>query len=355
MQNTALIIIDVDFSLKSMSGGHIVAAIDLSKGTERVGDPFLTEEDLQQFAAGNANHGSTILTKLRQAMPDAPFVLVRIGDDDGHLIRTRWQNGEIASPGWTEGYLRAIEICRQRGYASVANASFGGYFHAMDGTGWEAHQLGKVTGQGKAGHIFVAASGDGEGKAEHASWTLGAEPEVWVDVWQSEPVHFNLWATGDTDWLIEVYRDGNHIDTIDSPDIVPNLWNGKQQVNFTVGGDGTRTTFKVVRTGSGGNTRFDCWVVAGEGRFLNHVDAELVAEPAVFAQVIAVGLVDKQYSPHQQEAHAKPDLLLHGQGPVSFRVPEVVVACARILENQPDMDVTAVLAQLRTDCRGKVW
>jgi hypothetical protein len=80
-----------------------------------------------------------------------------------------------------------------------------------------------------------------------------------------------------------------------------------------------------------------------------------VTEPAVLPLVIAVGLLDKQYSPHQQEAQAKPDLLLHGQGPVSFRVPEVVVACARLLENQPGMDVTAVLAQLRTQLGGKVW
>ena len=355
MQKTALIIIDVDFSLESMLDAKVMAVLDVANRSERIGSPYLDEEGLRQFAGGTANHGSAILTKLRRLLPDAPYVLIRIAGDDQRILRTQWHDGTIAAPGWTEMYLRAVAICQERGYSTVANASFGGFIHAMDGTGWEAHQLAKVTGPGKPGHVFVAASGNGEGEAEHASWTLAGNSDVWVHVHQPQPVHFNLWARGSAGWLLEVRRDGKLVQVINGADIPPNLWNGHQQVNFFVGDDADNTSFKVVRTESGARTHFDCWVLSGEGRFLNHIDAELVVEPAVFPHVIAVGLFDKQYSPGQKQPGTKPDLLLNGEDMVSFRVPEVVAAAAEVLENHPDMDVNAVLGELITRFGGKVW
>ncbi|HMO23098.1 MAG TPA: hypothetical protein PKC98_19220, partial [Candidatus Melainabacteria bacterium] len=83
-----------------------------------------------------------------------PVVLVRAYTNEIRLRRTRFQDGKVVSPGWTAAYSWAVELCRERGYNTVTNCSFGGYTHAMDGSGWEAPSLRQWTGPGKPGHII---------------------------------------------------------------------------------------------------------------------------------------------------------------------------------------------------------
>jgi hypothetical protein len=92
--------------------------------------------------------------------------------------------------------------------------------------------------------------------------------------------------------------------------------------------------------------RFDVWVNGGAS-FLDHVDATLVAEPAVFPHVIAAGLRSGSYAPDQMQPGSKPDVLVPGAGPISFRLPEVTAAVARLLmESEAGLDVEQVRALL---------
>jgi hypothetical protein len=179
MKKLCVIVIDSGFSRESMSGLNILAARDLARGTTVMGTPRLNEEQLDSFACDPLNHGSIVLQRLRQQLQEklsaqplaaagVAFILLRVFGADNSCIRTCWENGKVVSDGWTEAYLWAVELCESSGYASVANCSFGGFVHAVDGTGWEAHQLARVTGPGKSGHVVVAAAGHGDGRAIHA-------------------------------------------------------------------------------------------------------------------------------------------------------------------------------------------
>ena len=80
--------------------------------------------------------------------------------------------------------------------------------------------------------------------------------------------------------------------------------------------------------------------------FLDHVDETTIAEPAVFPEVIAAGLQSGSYAPNQADASAKPEILLPGEGPISFRLPSLTAMVARWLSLDPGLDVAAVKARL---------
>jgi len=69
-------------------------------------------------------------------------------------------------------------------------------------------------------------------------------------------------------------------------------------------------------------------------------------EPAALPSVIAVGLKAGNYSSAQRLPGHKPDVLIDGGGPISFRLPEVVGKVRRILEDNPNLDALQVKALL---------
>lgn len=379
----AVIVIDTGFSLASIAKArHILATVDVSTGRSAAGEPFLDinrEEDrklLEDFAGDPLNHGSLVLEALVAEAPELPVVLVRAYSDDVRLIRTGWSDGKISRPGWTEAYLAVVDFCKKRGYSTVTNCSFGGYTHAMDGTGWEAHCLRQVTGAGKPGHIVIAGAGAGTRRALHASWRT--EPAAYTDVraWQRQSTTYNFWcgAAGSepesSDWSLEVSLNGQEVAQYSSQHITANIWNQRKQLTFTVEGEGL-VVFRVCRfscdatdngvedgaIGSGDTRgfsapstdvhRFDMWINhQDDAEFLDHVDETTIAEPAVFPEVIAAGLQSGSYAPNQADASAKPEILLPGEGPISFRLPSLVAMVARWLSLDPGLDVAAVKARL---------
>jgi hypothetical protein len=169
---------------------------------------------------------------------------------------------------------------------------------------------------------------------------------VTVDANQSGETRYNFWcdATGCGDWRLSVRLDGNLIHEFTADNTPENFWNGRRQSTFTVRGAG-RVQLSLSRNGLGTlqPARFDCWVTSDSAcSFVNHVDAMLVAEPAVFPHVIAVGLRKNSYSPWQADAGQKPDVLLDGTGAISFRTPSVTVLAAQLLSNDPSLDADAV-------------
>ena len=364
---TALIVIDSGFSADSLSRAQKVLGVyDLPSGRKYAANsPFTGSEAADAFAGDALNHGSIVLTRLMELSPASPVVLIRAFGDDG-LIGTSWhgfdsahRGGQIKSPGWTEAYLWAVEHCNRLGLNSVANCSFGGYSHAMDGTGWNSFQLAKVTGSGKPGHIVVAAAGAGDGRAVHAVWHSLACQTVEVKAYQKDSASYNFWAgklpdddncrTGRSVWLLIAYKDGQQVFAAHSDSVPPNLWNNRQQQTFTIEGPGL-VTLKLVRfddsVACGDQScaqRFDCWVSGGGAAFLDHVDPDTVNEPAVFPQVISVGLRGGSYHRLQELPGYQPDVLLAGLGPISFRLPEVVAATAAILsQSSQPLDVDGV-------------
>jgi hypothetical protein len=389
---SAAIIIDTGFSFESLQSArnNILAVMDARTGSVITGFPFISWEHnaevFNSFAGDPFNHGSMVLGALMKQIPDLPVILIRAFDETGRLIRTTFQDGKIVKPGWTEAYLTAVHICRVLGIASVANLSFGGYVHSVDGSGWEAHCLASVTGPGKPGHIVVAGAGSGNGHPVHSSWRT--EPGAMTEVCavQESTTTYNFWCAADSnshqanDWLLEVFVDGKKLGEEFSGGLIPNLWNNRKQVTFGVEGSGTvtiRTTrFWKADTRYGDllglnallshsmterpfhcavpstlsiqrrvdNLRFDCWInQTGSGaKFLDHEDPMSIAEPAIFPHVIAVGLTSGLYSPDQADANAKPDLLIEGDGPISFRLPEVTAAIAKALAQDSSLDVVQV-------------
>lgn len=357
----AVIVIDSGFDQSSIAAvaSRVMAICDLSKSeaTFATGSPVAADV-LSDFAGDPLNHGSVVLSKLAALLPDTPFILIRAFADDNRLARTVWSHdGKISAPGWTEAYRWAVQHCRALGLASVANCSFGGCVHAMDGTGWEAFQLGHEVGSGKAGHIVVAAAGPGDGRSSHASWLNLLREAVSVNVHQRQDTQYNFWeslptanACASGGWNLEVHRNGEFVFSLSSQNVSPNLWNGRRQQTFLVGGAGL-VSLTLTRlpgdTACGDCTcaqRFDCWVTSdGSASFLDHVDPVLVAEPAVFEQVIAVGLRTGSYGPNQAQSGVKPDVLLPGGGPISFRAPELTAAIAMLLRNgHDDLDVDGI-------------
>ncbi len=401
-ERSAVIIVDTGYSLESLqSAGSILAILDVKTGSVISGFPFLTWEHnaavLEAFAGDPLNHGSMVLSALTSQAPDLPVILVKAYDDQHRLIRTKFHNGKIVRPGWTEAYLTAVHICRALGLASVANFSFGGYTHAADGTGWESYCLSTVTGPGKSGHVIVAGAGTGTGDAIHSSWRTETGTSTEVNAYQASSATYNFWCAADAaspqfnDWLFEVFLDGEKIAEEFGANLIPNLWNSKKQITVTVEGAGNvrlRTTrfhsSKCKRpnmlqlsgnilghdTSSGGSPllnyhcakkphlslvkssidmyRFDCWIhqAQSNAKFLDHQDGMLVAEPAIFPHTLSVGLSKGYYSPDQNERGSKPDLLIEGDGPISFRLPEVAAQIAYMLAEDHTLDSEAVRIQL---------
>ncbi|MCA9803035.1 MAG: hypothetical protein KC777_13785 [Cyanobacteria bacterium HKST-UBA02] len=354
--NCAVIIIDTGFSREAIGlVRNLVAVADLTTGMTRQGDPYIALDDdaLPLFAADPLNHGSLVLKALMAINADLPVVLIRAYSDEVKLIRTGWRDGQIASPGWTEAYLWAVDLLNKRGLASVTNCSFGGYTHAMDGTGWEAFSLGKVSGSGLPGHIVVAGAGAGDGRALRASLAVGTGSSEQVLCRQMESTTYNFWcrAPADSDagrsWSLQVYLEGQQVFSQQAGEVPGNVWNGRQQSTFTIYGAG-QVVFQVSRESGGPEpTWFDCYINhQDQAVFLDHVNSSTIAEPAVFPGVIAVGLQKGSYCPGQTVPGAKPDVLLPGDGPVSFRLPEVTAAVAAWLCEEPGLDVDAVRARL---------
>ncbi|MBX3151904.1 hypothetical protein KF728_17230 [Candidatus Obscuribacterales bacterium] len=366
---TAVIIIDTGFSRSSLqAAGKIIAALDVdtcrvATGTED--SPYLTMErnadELGIVARDDLNHGSLVLQSLLGVNPDLPVVLVRAYNQNVRLVRTVFAHGRQVKPGWTEAYRTAVAICRERGLASVANLSFGGYTHAMDGTGWESHSLAQETGAGKPGHIVLAGAAAGSGAAIHASWSTHPGETTELRAVQGGPTMYNLWCAADaaapesSDWAMEVFLNGHLISREMSDHLAPNLWNNRKQVSINVPGAG-QVLFRVSRFFKDGsdfggvhsNYRFDGWVVQSEADavFLDHKDVMSIAEPAIFPHVIAVGLKSGEYAENQNEPGAKPEVLIDGAGPISFRLPEVAAQVAQMLNEDPALDVVAVRDKL---------
>lgn len=387
-QRTAAIIIDTGFSEESMkTAKNILAILDVRTGSVISGFPYLSweynKDALTSFAGDPYNHGSSVLSALMQQSPELPVILVR-AFNDGKFIRTTFVDGQIVKPGWTEAYKTAVAICKNLGISSVANLSFGGYTHAADGSGWESFCLGSATGPGKPGHIVVAGAGAGGGDPIHSSWRTEPGQNTEVTAYQHDTTTYNFWCSAEADshqfndWLLEVFLDGNKLGEEFGGDLIPNFWNNRKQVTFQVDGPGTvtiRTTrfwgadrrFKGLQVAhnSAQNQdqfhcakprpinlhrrdplRFDCWINQATAHFADHHDAMTIAEPAIFPHVIAVGLNQGKYSADQFERGAKPDLLIDGDGPVSFRLPEVVAEIARYLDEDPSLDMVAVRNRL---------
>jgi hypothetical protein len=92
---------------------------------------------------------------------------------------------------------------------------------------------------------------------------------------------------------------------------------------------------------------FQSWSQDSEhAYFLSHVDPLLVVEPAVFPDVIAVGLQHGTYNPRQAEVGQKPDVLVPGDGPISFRAPELAALVVTMLEAEPGLGVQLVRDRL---------
>jgi len=364
----AVIVLDSGFTRESVAKvKNLLGYCDLNTGISAVGQPMVegpARELVLAIAQDPLNHGSIILERLLAFDPDLPVVLVRGFAKDGGLIRTGFEQGKIAIAGCTEGYLWAQNICAQKGYLSVANFSFGGFHHALDGSGWESFQLAKVVGPGKPGHLLAAAAGPGDGRAIHASLTVeGGHTEV-VHGDQDGTSTYNLWVnrlSGDredggrqggealsrptTDFDLQVKIDGRPVLAFQGRDLVPNIWNGKQQFTFDVQGTGDLAI--AISVASGPSARFDLFISREEGaRFSDFVDSELVSEPAVLSEVIAVGLKDASYGSCRVKGIDKPEVLLAGQGPISFRTPEVTFALAQLLAVDPDLDVPLARALL---------
>jgi len=334
----ALIVIDSGFSWESLAdANNILAVCDLKHGTTVCGSPYVEKEALAQFADDPLNHGSVVLRNLRALAPHNPLILIRAFRGD-NLIRTTWNgDGSIASPGWTEAYLFAVELCHKLGLGSVANCSFGGLTHAMDGTGWEAFQLGKAG----PGHLVVAASGPGDGRQVHASWKAQPGKVIQVEAAQSGSTMYNFWAgTAHQQWWLRVSRNGNVLALFEGAGIPGNLWNNRQQLKFEVPGEGEVTFEFVVSNSASEFVSCDIWVmdqVSARFKTAQYIDNRLVSEPAVFASVVAGGLRKGSYADDQEVLGCKPDVLLEDDGPFSFRTPEVTARVAALLVADPTL------------------
>jgi len=356
-RKAAVIIADTGFSEDSLAGARrILGCYDLVKRRVIIGNPYVTDAtDLGAFAGDPSRHGSIVLERTLAQDADLPVVLIRSHHPDEGIIRTSWLDGKPAADGWTEAYLWAVRLCQLQGLASVANFSFGRIYHAADGTGWDAFQFARVTGKDKPGHVIVAAAGPGDGRAVHASFSAVANAPTAVDVEQFDTTSYNFWTKvsgasdkdAQDDWVLEVWRDGRLVMRQDGAAVPVNFWNGRKQVQFELEGAGKVALVVGLKHGVREKRDFECWLATGNARFLNHVDDTYIVEPAAFASVIAVGLKAGRYAPNQQDQDSKPDVLLDGGGPISFRLPEVTVKVAHMLEADPSLDALQVMAKLK--------
>ncbi|MBY0552698.1 MAG: hypothetical protein K2W95_35775 [Candidatus Obscuribacterales bacterium] len=346
-RRTAIIIIDSGFErgMLSRARNNILAVHDVPTNTFVAGND---EVMLDRFGGDvYGNHGTEVLRRVLDRSPESPLVLVRAFGPDRRLVRTGWtQGGQVRRKGWTDAYLQAVDFCDQRGMTSVANCSFGGYIHAMDGTGWESFNLGHATGKGKPGHVVVAGAGPGDGRPTHASLTMWPGETRSIQARQHGGTLYNFWSKDrEAQWALTAVLNGRAVFHVNSADVPDNMWNGLKQQTLELHGDGYVELFISVPSGGSGSSSFHCWIEGG-GEFRNHVDPVAVAEPACFPSVIAVGLESARYNPRQFMPGEKPDVLLPGGEQVSFRLPEVTVAVARLLERNPQLDVDGVRALL---------
>ena len=295
-------------------------------------------------------HGSVILGKLRDADPGAKFMLIKAYDSANNLAQTAFEHGQIARPGWTEAYLEAVKIARQQNLPSVANCSFGEFTHAMDGTGWESFQLSHAIGKNKPGHVVVAAAGPGNGAARHASGLIEAGKTSEVNISQNGEAAFNILMGKDApkDWTLSVFEGSRKIHTVDGTKLNANFWNNRQQLTFR--SHIQDAAARIVLSRHGADARplpFEFFVQEGKAKFLDHVNPELISEPAIFPDVVAVGIKDLSYSPKQGQPGFKPDVLLLGEGPVSFRTPEVTLAIGQMLKKNPQLDAKQIQSLLQ--------
>lgn len=362
INETALIVIDSGFSVEAIARAkRVIAIYDVPRGRKVVGEPVVSSDALAAFAGDPMHHGTIVLEKLLDVLPEAPVILVRAFGDNNSVSRTEWAaDGGIAREGWTEAYVWAVEVCRSKGLRSVANCSFGGFIHAMDGTGWESFQLAKATGPGMPNHVVVVAAGPGDGRASHASWKQLRNDTVTVSALQHRTSKYNVWAGKESDetpvdWTLTVMRDGDVLHFIDGAKVPENMWNQRRQSTFSIDGSGF-VQFVMQRkslgdTGGGdseGILGFDIWLGnEGTGAFLDHVDSKMISEPAIFPHVIAVGLNVGIYAPDQTVVGAKPEVLVHGRGQVSFQTPRVTAKVAQLLmESEAGLDIDQVRERL---------
>ncbi|HMO23099.1 MAG TPA: hypothetical protein PKC98_19225, partial [Candidatus Melainabacteria bacterium] len=165
---------------------------------------------------------------------------------------------------------------------------------------------------------------------------------------QKTTTTYNLWAglDGETcsDWELEISLNGEKVAYYQSGWLSSNFWNNRTQLTFTVHGEGE---VKLSLNAKDGTGRFDCWINhQDDAHFISHEDPHLISEPAIFPEVIAVGLKVGKYSPDQGEIDRKPEVLLDGGGPVSFRLPEVVLKIAAWLESDGTLDSDEVRKRL---------
>ena len=388
----AVIVIDSGFSQDVVAQvKNLIGFYDLNSGITVTGAPLIKGDQaqfvLQNLCRDPLDHGSIVLRGLLLRKPDCAFVLVRAFDDAGALQRTGWSNGRVVSDGWVEAYLWARQLCASRGFTSVANLSFGGYSHAQDGSGWESFKLASVVGSGKpvdfadvtsavpnlSGHVLVAATGPGDGRGIHCSFT--ASENTVVHGFQGGTSVYNLWVDRNVSsnsehchWQLLVKMNGREVAQHQGYLLPRNIWNDRQQLTFVLEGEGnfefsiTPASAPVVSVQEPADlvselasasdavlasTRFDIFVAQGEDAcFFDHVDADAVSEPACLSQVIAVGLQAGSYGNCMVNGIAKPEVKLAGGGPISFRIAEVTALVAGLLEANPTLDIAQVRQKL---------
>lgn len=350
-KSCAFIVIDSGYSQEVLAGRKVLAAWDLTSDRKFQSQGFLSDEQVKEFAGDPMGHGSIVLSRLLRLDPDVQLILVKAFAEHD-VCRTQWADGKIAKPGWAEGYVWAAQLAKARGMVSVGNCSFGGYRHAMDGTGWEAQQVSRCTGERKPGHILVAAGGYGDSRPVRGSLKLlEGEGKNFVGTQEGDS-SYNFWfglgqaPIGATGWELEARLNDKLVYSTDSKSVPPNIWNGRQQLTFSMRGNGRVQidVRQIENYEANGGLKVDVW--AESTRFFNWVSTELLPEPACFDNVIAVGLRASSYSANQEQAFSKPEVLLPGSGQISFRLPEVVYHIGKMLEKEPNLDFPEVKARL---------
>ncbi len=366
-KSTAAVIFDSGFSAEVLSKArHIAGYIDLISDFSIFGGPFLTADERAQITPSRAqdpfNHGTVILETFCNIAEDVPVYLGRVVSPTNNVLRTVWNQGKVIRSGWTEAHRLCVQHANKHNLQTVGSFSWGGFESAMDDTGWERFVLGQSVGAGLKGHAVIAAAGEGTpkssggNKCRHASWNLDGRNETVVRVFQSSTAEYNLWAKDrilnrSTDasrkWRLTITLDGRLVQEHQGIYLGDNLWNSKQNLGFAVVGRG-HVEFRFALEGEG-QTAFDCWIKDGAADVLDHHDRVEVIEPAIFSNVIAVGLDNADYSPEQGKPGCKPEIILADDEPhrmLSFHVPHVAIKAVSLMQ-QAELDCHELRALLQ--------